>query len=135
MPLGFMQHLVTLGASGPTLGDFIDIETLTFIEVKAVRPKAGSGWVFRNDLLSLTINTRLPSAVAVPRYGIKEGEVDESNIVVEFYVLKMMGKRKPWVEYDRDLDAPVEEELRPLMGGVTLLRDNATELLKQKQTS
>ena len=135
MPLGFMQHLVTLGASGPTLGDFIDIETLTFIEVKAVRPETGSGWVFRNDLLSLTINTRLPSAVAVPRYGIKEGEIDESDVVVEFYVLKMMGKRKPWVEHDRDLDAPVEEELRPLMGGITLLRDNATELLKQRQTS
>jgi hypothetical protein len=30
MPLGFMQHLVTMGSSGPTLGDMIDIETLTF---------------------------------------------------------------------------------------------------------
>ena len=131
MPLGFMQHLVTLGASGPTLGDFIDIETLTFIEVKAVKPETASGRVFKNDLLSLTINTRLPSAVAVPRYGVKEGEIDETSVVVEFYILKMMGKKKPWVEHDRDLAAPIEEELRPLMRGIKLLRDNA-ELLKQQ---
>jgi len=26
MPLGFMQHLVTLGTKGPTLGDMIDID-------------------------------------------------------------------------------------------------------------
>jgi hypothetical protein len=26
MPLGFMQHLVTLGTKGPTLGDIIDID-------------------------------------------------------------------------------------------------------------
>jgi hypothetical protein len=37
MPLGFMQHLVMLGTKGPTLGDMIDVETLTFIEVKANR--------------------------------------------------------------------------------------------------
>jgi len=37
MPLGFMQHLVTMGPSGPTLGDLIDIETLTFIDVKSDR--------------------------------------------------------------------------------------------------
>jgi hypothetical protein len=76
MPLGFMQHLVTLGMRDPTLGDLIDIETLTFVEVKSNRAKVKQ---YKNDLLSLVINTRLPAAIAIPRYrvDIKTGQVDE----------------------------------------------------------
>ena len=128
MPLGFMQHLVTLGPSGPTLGDFIDIETLTFIEVKSRRP----GRQYWSDLLSLTINTRLPSAVAIPRYGVdkRERRVKEDVIVVEFYVLVVAGRRKPWVIRKGEMEAPVEKELKPLMCNIALLKDNAKNYLK-----
>ena len=131
MPLGFMQHLVTLGPSGPTLGDLIDIETLTFIEVKSRRP----GKQYGSDLLSLTINTRLPSAVAIPRYKVKvdivRRGVDKNAIVVELYTLAVAGRRKPWVEYKGDLEAPIEDELKPLMHNIPLLEDNARSYLRE----
>ena len=129
MPLGFMQHLVTLGPSGPTLGDLIDIETLTFIEVKSRRP----GKQYGSDLLSLTINTRLPSAVAIPRYKVDtvRREVDKNAIVVELYTLAVAGRRKPWVEHKGDLEAPIEDELKPLMHNIPLLEDNAWNYLKE----
>jgi len=86
MPLSFMQHLVTLGTKGPTLGDMIDIETLTFVEVKTSRAKVRQ---HKGDLLSLMINTRLPVVIAVPRYrvDIETDQIDENGIVVEFYAL------------------------------------------------
>ena len=129
MPLGFMQHLVTLGPSGPTLGDLIDIGTLTFIEVKSRRPGKQYGF----DLLSLTINTRLPSAVAIPRYKVDtvRGKVDKNAIVVELYTLAAAGRRKPWVEHKEDLEAPIENELKPLMQNIPLLEDNAWSYLKE----
>jgi len=129
MPLGFMQHLVTLGPSGPTLGDLIDIETLTFIEVKSRRP----GQQYKFDLLSLTINTRLPSAIAIPRYkvDVKQKKVDEDAIVVELYTLAVAGKKKPWIEHKRDLEASIEDELKPLMQNIALLKENAESYLKE----
>ena len=129
MPLGFMQHLVTLGPSGPSLGDLIDIETLTFIEVKSRRP----GKQYRSDILSLTINTRLPSAVAIPRYRVDaaRGEVDRNAIVVELYTLAVAGRRRPWVEYKGGLEALIEDELKPLMQNISLLEDNASDYLKE----
>jgi hypothetical protein len=128
MPLGFMQHLVTLGPSGPTLGDFIDIETLTFIEVKSRRP----GRQYRSDLLSLTISTRLPSAVAIPRYGIDRGQkrISEDTIVVELYALAAAGRRQ-WVELKESLEALIVEELKPLMQNIALLRENAESYLRE----
>jgi len=129
MPLGFMQHLVTLGSSGPTLGDLIDIETLTFIEVKSRRP----GRQYGSDLLSLTINTRLPSAVAIPRYKVDtvREEVDKGVIVVELYTLAVAGRKKPWIEHKGNLEAPIEDELKPLMKNVSLLEDNAWSYLRE----
>jgi len=129
MPLGFMQHLITLGPSGPTLGDLIDIETLTFIEIKSGRP----AWRYKLDLLSLTINTRLPSAVAIPRYevNIEQRKIDNNSIVVELYILAAAGRRPPWIEHKEDLKAPIEEELRPLMQNIALLRRNAEDYLKE----
>ena len=129
MPLGFMQHLVTLGPSGPTLGDLIDIETLTFIEVKSRRP----GKQYGLDLLSLTINTRLPSAVAIPRYKVDtvRGEVDKNAIVVELYTLTVAGRRKPWVKHKGDLEAQIEDEIKPLIQNIPLLEDNAWSYLKE----
>lgn len=130
MPLGFMQHLVTLGAKGPTLGDFIDIETLTFVEVKSRRP----GKMYMSDLLSLTINTRLPSAIAIPRYKVDEEKelVVDNAIVVEFYTLAAAGRRR-WVEHkkDNDLEAPIEDELKPLMQNISLLEENAKGYLEE----
>ncbi len=130
MPLGFMQHLVTSGPSGPTLGDLIDIETLTFVEIKSRRP-AGQ---YKADLISLTVNTRLPSAVAIPRYevDIKRREVDENYIVAEFYKLAVAGRRAPWIVHWRNLKAPVEEELKPLMQNIAVLRENAEYYLAEK---
>ncbi len=129
MPLGFMQHLVTLGPSGPTLGDLIDIETLTFIEVKSRRP----GKQYGPDLLSLTVNTRLPSAIAIPRYKVDtiRGEVDKNAVVVELHTLASAGRRKPWVEHKGDLEAPIEDELKPLMQNIPLLEDNAWSYIKE----
>ena len=131
MPLGFMQHLVTLGPSGPTLGDFIDIETLTFIDVKS----KGPGEMYQQDLLTLTITTRLPSAIAIPRYGVDEHEtIREDVIVVEHYILSAAGK-KQWIKHDKskDLEAPIEDKLKPLMQNITILEDNARDALKRSR--
>jgi len=130
MPLGFMQHLVTPGPSGPTLGDLIDIETLTFIEIKSRRPASR----YKSDLISLTISTRLPSAVAIPRYevDIMQQEVIENCIVAELYKLVVAGRKAMWIEHGRDLKAPIEEELRPLIQNITVLKKNAEDYLAEK---
>lgn len=134
MPLGFMQHPVTLGPSGPALGDFIDIETLTFIEVKSQRLSKLNYKYYKSYLLSLAINTRLPSAIAVPRYSVDEqrGLVDDSSIVVEHYTLASAGN-KQWIEHNenRDLEAPIEDYLKPLMQNVSILVDNAKNYLEE----
>jgi len=130
MPLGFMQHLVTLGTKGPTLGDMIDIETLTFVEVKANRAKVRQ---HKGDLLSLMINTRLPVAIAVPRYRvyIETDQIDDNGIVVEFYTLGS-ARGKVWIEpAKKSLEADVENELKPLMQNITLLRENADDYRKE----
>jgi hypothetical protein len=129
MPLGFMQHLVTLGTKGPTLGDMIDIETLTFIEVKANRATVRQ---HKGDLLSLMINTRLPVAIAVPRYrvDIETDQIDENDIVVEFYTLGS-ARGKVWIEpAEKSLEADIENKLKPLMQNITLLRENADDYRK-----
>jgi len=134
MPLGFMQHLVTLGTKGPTLGDMIDIETLTFVEVKANRATVRQRW-YKDDLLSLMINTRLPVAIAVPRYrvNINIDQVDENGIVVEFFTLRSV-PGKVWLEpAKRSLEADIENELKPLMQNITLLRENADDYRKEDQ--
>jgi len=134
MPLGFMQHPVTLGPSGPALGDFIDIETLTFIEVKSQRLSKLNYKYYKSYLLSLAINTRLPSAVAVPRYSVDEqgGLIDDSSIVVEHYTLASAGN-KQWIEHNknRDLEAAIEDYLKPLMQNISILVDNAKKLLRR----
>jgi hypothetical protein len=131
MPLGFMQHLVTLGTKGPTLGDLVDIETLTFIEVKSKRAGIGQ---YKGDLLSLMINTRLPSAIAVPRYRIEEkaGLIDENGIVVEIFTLGSVPK-KVWMETKREkeIEADIDNELKLLMQGIALLRENAENYLQE----
>jgi len=137
MPLGFMQHLITLGPGGPTLGDLIDIKTLTFIEVKSRRPGVGQLIKqYKNDLLSLMINTRLPAAIAVPRYRVDKstGQIDENGIVVELYTLGSI-PGKMWLDHreERDLEANLEGELKPLMQGITLLRENAEDYLREKR--
>jgi hypothetical protein len=136
MPLGFMQHLVTMGPRGPTLGDLIDIETLTFIDVKSDRSKVKQ---LKSELLSLMINTRLPVAIAVPRYRVDEnkGEPVEDSIVVELYALRMerRGIRYIRVDKERELEAKIEDELKPLLQGITLLRSNAKNYLDEKRQS
>ena len=134
MPLGFMQHLVTMGPSGPTLGDLIDIETLTFIEVKSDRSKVKQ---LRSELLSLMINTRLPVAIAVPRYRVDEntGEPVEDSIVVELHVLRMEKRdiKNIHIDKGRELEAKIEDELKPLLQGITLLRNNANNYLNEER--
>jgi hypothetical protein len=140
MPLGFMQHLVTMGPSGPTLGDLIDIETLTFIDVKSyrsrIREKAKK---VKSELLSLMINTRLPVAIAVPRYRVDEkaGRPVEDGIVVELYALRMEGRDIKYMHIDkeRELEAKIEDELKPLLQGITLLRNNSENYLNEKKQS
>jgi len=129
MPLGFMQHLVTLETRGPTLGDLVDIETLTFIEVKSKRAGVRQ---YKGDLLSLMINTRLPSAIAVPRYRVDEkaGLIDESGIVVEIFTLRSVPQRV-WTEREKEIEADIDNELKSLMQGTTLLRENAVNYLQE----
>jgi len=130
MPLGFMQHAVTLGPSGPALGDFIDIETLTFIEVKSRRRKLSE---FKQDLLSLAINTRLPSAIAVPRYGVAKDKdlIDKNIIVIDLYILAAAGSRQ-WIDRkDEYMKALIEDELKSLMQNISLLEENAREYLQE----
>jgi hypothetical protein len=125
-----MQHLVTLGTKGPTLGDMIDIETLTFIEVKANRVTVRQ---HKGDLLSLMINTRLPVAIAVPRYRvyIETDQIDDNGIVVEFYTLGS-ARGKVWIEpAKKSLEADIENKLKPLMQNITLLRENADDYRKE----
>jgi hypothetical protein len=131
MPLGFMQHLVTLGTKGPTLGDMIDVETLTFIEVKANRKALRQRLrrsQYKSDLLSLIINAGLRAAIAIPRYRI-----DENGTVVEFYTLGS-ARGKVWIEpAERSLEADIENELKPLMQNITLLKENAEDYLQEQE--
>jgi len=61
---------------------------------------SGSGRLYNSELLSLTINTRLASGVAIPRNMVESerGKVDKDAIVVELYALAAAGKRKRWIE-------------------------------------
>jgi len=129
MPLGFMQHLVTLETRGPTLGDLVDIETLIFIEVKSKRAGVRQ---YKGGLLSLMINTRLPSAIAVPRYRVEEkaGLIDESGIVVEIFTLRSVHQRV-WTKREKEIEADIDNELKSLMQGITLLRENAENYLQE----
>ncbi len=134
MPLGFMQHPVTLGPSGPSLGDFIDIETLTFIEVKSQRLNRANYRYYKSYLLSLAINTRLPSAIAVPRYRVDKEKrlIDTNGIVIEFYTLAAAGSQQ-WIEHveNKDLDAPIENYLKPLIQNISILQNNADDYLRE----
>ena len=133
MPLGFMRHLVTIETRGPTLGDLVDIETLTFIEVKSKRAGVRK---YKGGLLSLMINTRLPPAIAVPRYRVEEkaGLIDESGIVVEIFTLSSVPQRV-WIETKREkeIEADIDNELKSLMQGITLLRGNAENCLQENK--
>jgi hypothetical protein len=108
----------------------IDIETLTFIEVKANRVTVRQ---HKGDLLSLMINTRLPVAIAVPRYRvyIETDQIDDNGIVVEFYTLGS-ARGKVWIEpAKKSLEADIENKLKPLMQNITLLRENADDYRKE----
>jgi len=135
MPLGFMQHLITLGPSGPTLGDLIDIGTLTFIDVKSRREDVKR---LKSEALLLMINTRLPVAIAVPRYKVDEDRrvIDENGVTVEFYTLRLMSRNldNMYLEEDRRmrLEARVEDKLKPLMQNIKILRENAEHYLREK---
>jgi hypothetical protein len=87
---------------------------------------------FKNDLLSLMINTRLPAAIAVPRYRVNKStsQIDENGIVVEPYTLSSV-PGKVWIEHvdEKSLKAGIENELKPL----TLLRENAENYLQEKR--
>jgi hypothetical protein len=138
MPLGFMQHLVTMRSSGPTLGDLIDIETLTFIDVKSYRSRISEkAEEVKSELLSLMINTRLPVAIAVPRYRVDEkaGKPVEDGIVVELYVLRMEKRnvRNLYINKEKELEAKIEDELKPLLQDITLLRNNAVNYLNKRK--
>ncbi len=81
------------------------------------------------------INTRLPVAIAVPRYRVNEntGVPVEDSIVVEFYKLYMERRniRYIHIEKERELEARVEDELKPLMQGIKLLEENANDYLRE----
>jgi len=83
------------------------------------------------------INTRLPVAIAVPRYKIDEDRrvIDENGIVVEFYTLHLMSKNldNMYLEEDRRmrLEARVEGKLKPLMQNIKVLRENAEYYLRE----
>jgi len=90
--------------------------TLTFIDFKSRRP----GTQYGLDLLFLTINTRLPSIVAIPRY-----KVDKGVIVVELCNIAVTSRRKPRIEHKGSLEAPIESELKIIMQNVSPLEDTA----------
>jgi hypothetical protein len=78
------------------------------------------------------INTRLPVAIAVPRYRVDIGtdQIDENDIVVEFYTLGS-ARGKVWIEpAEKSLEADIENKLKPLMQNITLLRENADDYRK-----
>jgi hypothetical protein len=105
---------------------------LTLVEVKANRAKVKK---HKGSLLSLMINMRLPVAIAVPRYrvDIETGQIDENCIVVEFYTLGS-ARGKVWIEpAEKSLEAYIENELKPLMQNVTLLRENSDDYRKESQ--
>jgi predicted membrane-bound dolichyl-phosphate-mannose-protein mannosyltransferase len=79
------------------------------------------------------VNTRLPVAVAVSRYrvDIKANQPDENGIVVEFYTSGSV-RGKAWIEpAEKNLEADVENELKPLMLNITLLKENADNYLQE----
>jgi hypothetical protein len=105
---------------------------LTFIEVKANRAAVEQ---YKGDLLSLIINAGLRAAIAVPGYrvDIKAGQIDENGIVVEFYTLGS-ARGKVWIEpAERSLEADIENELKPLMQNITLLKENAEDYLQEQE--
>ncbi len=107
---------------------------MTFIEVKSQRLNRANYKYYKSYLLSLAINTRLPSAITVPRYRVdkEKGLIDDSAIVIEFYTLAAAGS-KQWIrrDEDKDLDAPIEVYLKPLIQNISILKDNARDYLRE----
>ena len=89
---------------------------------------------YKSYLLSLAINTRLPSAIAVPRYKVDEERalIKEDGITIEFYTLAAAGNRQ-WIEHNKnkDLEATIEDYLKPLMQCISVLRNNAKDYLRE----
>lgn len=77
----------------------------------------------------------MTGCIAIPRYKVntKQKDIDKNAIVVELYTLAAAGRRKPWVEHkkEKDLEAPIEDELKPLMTNIPLLEDNARSYLRE----
>jgi hypothetical protein len=127
LPFGFMQHGIQIhGKSGPALGDFIEVTTLSFVDVKSSYAQ-----VSPQELVNLMVSTRMPSAFIVPRYNLKEGKIDNSKIVLDRFEPLFIGKRKyPQMRKKRDyLSAPIKNEHTELISSIKLLKDNAEYLL------
>jgi len=128
--LGMPRHVISLEHQAIEVGSFIDVETLTMVRVTPLRSSLG---VEKADLVTLVTTAKLPVTLAVPRYGADSAKeaIDENVIAVEHYTLSAHGGRVALVhDLKRELKAVIEEELKPLMQGIPLLRRNAMDYIK-----
>ena len=125
LPFGFMQHAIRpTGLSGPALGDFIEVDTLTFVDVKSSRRG-----VNRNALIRLMTSTRLPSAFIVPRYGVdpEKNEIQRNVIVLDKFEVGFRG-----ISEKRNYrKAEIQNQHKNILSSVSLLEKNSEELLSK----
>lgn len=129
LPFGFMQHGIKLtGKSGPALGDFIEVSTMSFVNIKSSRDS-----VSPQEIVNLMVSTRLPSAFIVPRYGIKDKKIDNSKIVLDRFEPQFSGKnRYPRRKESEYLHADIKSEHKELIGSIRLLQNNAKRYMSEK---
>lgn len=127
LPFGFMQHAITSSRSkGPTLGDFIEVDTLTFVDIKASKNQ-----VNKDGLIRLMVSTRLPSAFIVPRYAIdfNKRTIDNTKIVLDRYTLGAFGGIDRIPNY---CEAKIMDDHMSILSSISLLKRNANALLQKK---
>jgi len=134
LPFGFMQHAITSsGGKGPTLGDFIEVDTLTFVDVKTHPIDVNNAKVrvkIRRGLIRLMASTRLPSAYIVPHYAVSQGNMDNTKIVLDRYTLGAFGNINEFLNY---YEAPIMKDHIKILGNISLLERNAKLILQRKK--
>ncbi len=110
LPFGPMQHVIEGGYTWSiTLGDFIDPETNSLVDVKSSIYQLQKN---PRPLIRMSVELRMPIHIAVPHYVKKsDGQPDTSKIYLSVYRMRYKLGRKPSFEEVKTLWAEVPEKL------------------------
>ncbi len=94
LPFGPMQHVIEGGYTWSlTLGDFIDPETNSLMDVKSSSYATNTRYLVR-----MNVELRMPIHVVVPHYKKVGGQPDTSKIYLSVYRLRYKFGRRPNLE-------------------------------------